>query len=79
MVNLSLYLINQAPRLEDLWGNEGIAPPFFNSALDVGEWSASRTGGFTPGAKVITLLKPSKDPAFFQNLRAISSCPRGAH
>jgi hypothetical protein len=27
----------------------GIAPPFLTSALDGGEWSASRPGRFTPG------------------------------
>jgi hypothetical protein len=30
-------------------GNGGIAPLFFTSALDGGEWSASRPGRFTPG------------------------------
>jgi hypothetical protein len=31
------------------WGSGGIAPPLFSSALDGGEWSASRHGRFTPG------------------------------
>jgi hypothetical protein len=26
----------------------GIAPPLLTSALDIGEWSASRLGRFTP-------------------------------
>jgi hypothetical protein len=26
-----------------------VAPPFLNSALDIEEWSASRSGGFTVG------------------------------
>jgi hypothetical protein len=30
------------------WGNGGIAPRIFTRALDVGEWSASRPGRFTP-------------------------------
>jgi hypothetical protein len=30
-------------------GSGGIAPPFLTSALDGWEWSASRTGRFTPG------------------------------
>jgi hypothetical protein len=32
---------------EDMWGSGGIAPPFLTSALDGGEWSASRPGTFT--------------------------------
>jgi hypothetical protein len=34
---------------EDVWGNGGIAAPFLISALDGGEWSASRPGHFTTG------------------------------
>jgi hypothetical protein len=30
-------------------GSEGIAPPFFTSALRDAEWSALRTCGFIPG------------------------------
>jgi hypothetical protein len=30
-------------------GSGGIAPPFLTSALDGGEWSASRADRFTPG------------------------------
>jgi hypothetical protein len=45
---LSLCLINQAPRHEDIWGSGGIAPPYFTSILDGGEWSASRPFRFTP-------------------------------
>jgi hypothetical protein len=30
------------------WGSGGIAPPFLTSALDGGEWSASRPGRYTP-------------------------------
>jgi hypothetical protein len=33
----------------DIWGRRGIAPCFLTSAGDVGEWSDSRTGTFTPG------------------------------
>jgi hypothetical protein len=43
-VNLSLCL-------EDVWGSEGRAPTFLTSALDGGEWLASRPGCFTPGEK----------------------------
>jgi hypothetical protein len=32
-------------------GSGGIAPTFFTSALDGGEWSASRPCRFTPGAR----------------------------
>jgi hypothetical protein len=35
--------------MKTLWGSGGIAPPFVTSALDAGEWSASRPGRFTPG------------------------------
>jgi hypothetical protein len=41
MVKLSLRLINEAPRHEDVWGNGGITSLFLTSALDGGEWSAS--------------------------------------
>jgi hypothetical protein len=34
---------------EDIWGSGGIAPPFLNSALDGGEWSASGPGRFNTG------------------------------
>jgi hypothetical protein len=34
-------------------GNRGIAPPFMTSALDKGEWSASRPGRFTPGERAL--------------------------
>jgi hypothetical protein len=30
-----------------MWGSGGVAPPFFTSALDGGEWSASRPGRYT--------------------------------
>jgi hypothetical protein len=33
------------------WGSGGIAPPFLTSALDGGEWSASRPYRFTPGER----------------------------
>jgi hypothetical protein len=33
------------------WVRGGIAPPFSTSALDGGEWSASRPGRFTPRGK----------------------------
>jgi hypothetical protein len=34
--------------MEAYWGSGGIAPHFLTSALDGGEWSASRPGRFTP-------------------------------
>jgi hypothetical protein len=30
-----------------------MAPPFLTSAVDAGEWSASRPGRFTPGARAL--------------------------
>jgi hypothetical protein len=33
----------------ETWGSGGIAPPFLISALDGGEWSASRPGRFNAG------------------------------
>jgi hypothetical protein len=39
-------LINQAPWNEAEWGSGGMVPPFLTSAVDGGEWSASRPGGF---------------------------------
>jgi hypothetical protein len=50
-VKLSLCLINSALCHEDIWGSGGIAPPFLTSALDGGEWSASRPCRFTPGER----------------------------
>jgi hypothetical protein len=42
-VKLSLYIITLAPRHEDVRRSRGIAPPLLNSALDGGEWLASRS------------------------------------
>jgi hypothetical protein len=36
----SLCLINHAISCGNIWGNEGIAPPFLTSELDIGEWPA---------------------------------------
>jgi hypothetical protein len=44
-------VLNQAPRHKDVWGSGGIAPPLLTSALDGGEWSASRPGRFIPGER----------------------------
>lgn len=33
------------------WRRGGIAPPFFNSTLDAGDWSVSHPGCFTPGGR----------------------------
>jgi hypothetical protein len=49
MVNLSLGLINQVPRHEDVPGSRAVAPLFLASTLDGGEWSTSRPGRFIPG------------------------------
>jgi hypothetical protein len=46
-VKLSLCLINYGLCHEDIWMTGGTSPSF--SALDGGEWSASRPGHFTPG------------------------------
>jgi hypothetical protein len=37
----------------ETWGSGGIAPAFLTSALDGGEWSASRLGRFTPGERTV--------------------------
>jgi hypothetical protein len=49
MVKFFLCLTNYTLRVchEDIWGNGGIAPPFFTSSLGVGKWSASHAGCFT--------------------------------
>jgi hypothetical protein len=39
---LSLELINEARRHEDVWGSGGIVPPLLASELDARVWSASR-------------------------------------
>jgi hypothetical protein len=46
-----LGLINEAPRHEDIWGNVGITPPLWTSALDGGELSASRSSRFALGQR----------------------------
>jgi hypothetical protein len=48
-VKLFLFLISYALCHEDIWGSGGIAPPFLTSAIDGGEWSASRPCHFIPG------------------------------
>jgi hypothetical protein len=50
-IKLFLCVINYAPHREDLCGSGRIAPPFLTSALDGGEWSASRPGGFINGER----------------------------
>jgi hypothetical protein len=47
----SLCLINLILCYEDVWGSGGRTPSFLTSALDGGEWSASRPCCFTPGEK----------------------------
>jgi hypothetical protein len=37
----SMDLGSSLPRHDDVWGSDGIAPPFLTSALD-GRWSVSR-------------------------------------
>jgi hypothetical protein len=61
-VKMSLYIMNYAPRHEDVWGTGSIAPQFLISVLDGGEWSASRPGGFTRG---------ERDPTEWVDLRAV--------
>jgi hypothetical protein len=46
-VNLSLRLTKHHT-VKMYWGSGDIAPPILTSALDGGEWSASRPGRFTP-------------------------------
>jgi hypothetical protein len=41
-------VFNYAARHEDVWGSEGIAPPYLIPLLDEGELSASRPSHFTP-------------------------------
>jgi hypothetical protein len=50
-VELSPCLLNYSLLHEDLWGSVGIAHPSLTSALNGGEWSASRRGRFTPGVR----------------------------
>jgi hypothetical protein len=46
---LSLCLTNEALRHEGVWGSGCIDQHFLDLALVGGEWSASRSGLFTPG------------------------------
>jgi hypothetical protein len=48
-VKLSLCLIYWVLCHEDIWGSGGIAPPFLTSALDGGDWWASRSCRLVPG------------------------------
>jgi hypothetical protein len=49
-VKLCLYVIMQLALYHKEMAGGGAAPPFLTSALDGGEWWASRPGRFTPGA-----------------------------
>jgi hypothetical protein len=44
-----VVLITSAPCHEDVWESGGITPSSLTSALDGGEWAASRSDRFTPG------------------------------
>jgi hypothetical protein len=45
-----------------MWESGGITPPFFTTAIDGGEWSASRSGDKLPGTHLIEgLVGPSED------------------
>jgi hypothetical protein len=44
---LFMDFISYAPCYKDVCGGVVITPPFLNSALDLGEWSASRSCRFT--------------------------------
>jgi hypothetical protein len=51
-------VFNKTSAHEDVWGSGGMALTFMTSALDGGEWSASRPGHFTrsrksPGAHLL--------------------------
>jgi hypothetical protein len=51
-VKLSLCILNRATRYEDILGEQRYSSTHsFTSALDGGEWSASRPGRFTPRAR----------------------------
>jgi hypothetical protein len=50
-VQLSLCLINYALQHKDVWESGGTALPFLTLVLDGGEWSASRSGHFTPSTR----------------------------
>jgi hypothetical protein len=43
------YKVNLSLCHDDIWASGGIASPFLISALDGGEWSASRFHRFSPG------------------------------
>jgi hypothetical protein len=45
----TLYLINEAPRHENIWGCEVIAPLSLTSSLDGGDLAVSRPSRLTPG------------------------------
>jgi hypothetical protein len=49
---VTLRLIKKAVWHEDKVGSGDIPSSFLISALDIGEWSVSRTGRFDPGEKV---------------------------
>jgi hypothetical protein len=77
-VKLSMCFINYAPRHEDVWGSGGIAQKFLTSALDGGQWSAPRPGGFTPEERTLNThriggwIGPGLDAVRWRKI----SCPR---
>jgi hypothetical protein len=43
-----MCLINKIPPYKEIWESKGIAPLFLTSALDSGEWAASRLWRLSP-------------------------------
>jgi hypothetical protein len=50
-VKVKSLCFNWAPRHEGVWGSEGIAPRILTTAINGGEWSASRPCRFYPQGK----------------------------
>jgi hypothetical protein len=46
-----VFLLTEHHSMKAYWRSGGIAPRFLTPALDGDEWSASRTGRFTPGER----------------------------
>jgi hypothetical protein len=53
----SSYALTEHHAMKAYWGSGGIAPRTLTSALDGGEWSASRPGSFTPRALLDCLFE----------------------
>jgi hypothetical protein len=68
-----MYLIHQEPCHEDVEGSGGIAPLFLTSALDGGEWTASRPDLFIAGERALGTHLTGGWVGFWAGLEAVET------